>query len=99
MASRASGCRHSPTGLRLLVTGRAGHIESICAFALLDAQHEVAVLNDLSVRHRDAVPPAARFIKGRVHDAGRLIDDQHDVLHFPAESLVGESVPNLELSW
>lgn len=86
--------------MRLLVTGGAGYIGSICASALLDRGHEVTVLDDLSSGHRDAVPEQARFIEGRVHDASTLIDERYDgILHFAAKSLVAESVEHPELYW
>lgn len=81
--------------VRLLVTGGAGYIGSVVTAQLLDAGHEVAVLDDLSTGHRDAVPAGARFVQGRVHDAaaGVLGGGGFDgVLHFAARSLVAESV-------
>ena len=44
--------------MRLLVTGGAGFIGATTAAALLDAGHEVTVVDDLSPGHRDAVPDA-----------------------------------------
>ena len=41
--------------MKLLVTGGAGYVGSVCAAHLVDAGHEVAVLDDLSTGHRDAV--------------------------------------------
>jgi UDP-glucose 4-epimerase len=81
--------------MRLLVTGGAGYIGSVVTAQLLDAGHEVTVLDDLSTGHRDAVPEGAEFVEGRVHDAahgvfGRAAFD--GVLHFAARSLVAESV-------
>ena len=49
--------------MKLLVTGGAGYVGSVCAAHLVDAGHEVAVLDDLSTGHRDAVPTEARFIE------------------------------------
>ena len=43
--------------MRLLVTGGAGYIGSVVASALIEAGHDVTVLDDLSTGHADAVPP------------------------------------------
>ncbi|MBZ4324489.1 UDP-glucose 4-epimerase GalE [Streptomyces sp. SCA2-4] len=83
-----------------LVTGGAGYIGSVVAAHLLAAGHRVTVLDDLSTGHRDAVPRGARFIEGRVQDAGRWLDGSYDaVLHFAACSQVGESVAAPEKYW
>lgn len=42
--------------MKLLVTGGAGYVGSVCAARLLEAGHEVVVLDDLSTGHEDAVP-------------------------------------------
>ena len=49
--------------MKLLVTGGAGYIGSIVAACLLDAGHEVVVLDDLSTGHPDAVPDGAEFVR------------------------------------
>jgi UDP-glucose 4-epimerase len=86
--------------VRLLVTGGAGYIGSVVALQLLEAGHEVTVLDDLSTGFREGVPAGAEFIEGRVQDAGRWIDSSYDgVLHFAASSQVGESVVNPEKYW
>lgn len=86
--------------MKLLVTGGAGYIGSVVATQLLEAGHEVVVLDDLSTGHRDAVPAGARFVEGRVHEAGAALDATFDaVLHFAAKSQVGESVEFPERYW
>ena len=45
-------------GMKLLVTGGAGYIGSVVTSLLLDAGHEVVVLDDLSTGHEAAIPPA-----------------------------------------
>jgi UDP-glucose 4-epimerase len=42
--------------VKLLVTGGAGYVGSVCAAHLVDAGHDVTVLDDLSTGHADAVP-------------------------------------------
>ena len=87
--------------MKLLVTGGAGYVGSVCAAHLVDAGHEVAVLDDLSTGHRDAVPTEARFIEADLAQAADevLADGFDGVLHFAAKSLVGESVQRPELYW
>lgn len=84
--------------MRLLVTGGAGYIGSVCTALLIEAGHTVTVLDDLSTGHRDAVHPDAAFVERRVHDL--VIDSPFDaVLHFAASSLVAESVAKPEKYW
>ncbi|WP_432834959.1 UDP-glucose 4-epimerase GalE [Dactylosporangium sp. CA-092794] len=89
--------------MKLLVTGGAGYIGSVVTALLLDAGHEVVVLDDLSTGHAEAVPEGARLVRGRVHDA---IDDLltadagfDGVLHFAAFIAAGESVQRPEKYW
>ncbi|GAA4476903.1 UDP-glucose 4-epimerase GalE [Rhodococcus olei] len=82
--------------MRLLVTGGAGYVGSVCATVLLERGHEVVVVDDLSTGNADAVPGGAEFVEGDVAAvAGRVLGDGRGfdgVLHFAAQSLVGESV-------
>ncbi|MGN6188707.1 MAG: UDP-glucose 4-epimerase GalE [Conexibacter sp.] len=87
--------------MKLLVTGGAGYIGSIVAQQLLDAGHEVVVLDNLSRGHRDAVPAGARFAEVDLLDVARLNETVAEgfdgALHFAAFALVSESVSNPEL--
>ncbi|MCP3801651.1 UDP-glucose 4-epimerase GalE [Allokutzneria sp. A3M-2-11 16] len=86
--------------MKLLVTGGAGYVGSVNAARLLEAGHEVVVLDDLSTGHADAVPHGARFVEGDAGDAGSLLAEGFDgVLHFAAKSLVGESMENPSKYW
>ena len=86
--------------MRLLVTGGAGYIGSVCAARLVESGHDVVVLDDLSTGHRDAVPDGCRFVQGTVEDAGTLLAEGFDgVLHFAARSLVGESMVAPQRYW
>ncbi|MGW7024983.1 UDP-glucose 4-epimerase GalE [Streptomyces decoyicus] len=85
---------------KYLVTGGAGYVGSVVAAHLLQAGHEVTVLDDLSTGHREGVPAGARFIEGRIQDAVKWLDPSYDaVLHFAAFSQVGESVVDPEKYW
>ncbi|MDT7705688.1 MAG: UDP-glucose 4-epimerase [Pseudonocardiales bacterium] len=87
--------------MKLLVTGGAGYVGSVCAAHLLEAGHEVTVLDDLSTGHADAVPDGAQFVKADLAEAADdlLADGFDGVLHFAARSLVGESMNHPELYW
>ncbi|MCB5907615.1 UDP-glucose 4-epimerase GalE [Streptomyces pinistramenti] len=85
---------------KYLVTGGAGYVGSVVAAHLLEAGHDVTVLDDLSTGHREGVPEGARFIEGRIQDAAAHLDASYDaVLHFAAFSQVGESVTDPEKYW
>ncbi|WP_431774652.1 UDP-glucose 4-epimerase GalE [Streptomyces cucumeris] len=85
---------------KYLVTGGAGYVGSVVAAHLLEAGHQVTVLDDLSTGHRAGVPAGAEFIEGRIQDAGKWLDPSFDaVLHFAASSQVGESVVRPEKYW
>ncbi|MEU6703488.1 UDP-glucose 4-epimerase GalE [Streptomyces wuyuanensis] len=85
---------------KYLVTGGAGYVGSVVAAHLLEAGHEVTVLDDLSTGFREAVPEGAAFVEGRVQDAARHVVPSCDgVLHFAAFSQVGESVAQPGRYW
>ncbi|NLV80868.1 MAG: NAD-dependent epimerase/dehydratase family protein, partial [Rhodococcus sp.] len=52
--------------MRLLVTGGAGYVGSVCSTVLLERGHEVVVVDDLSTGNADAVPSGAEFIEGDI---------------------------------
>ena len=87
--------------MKLLVTGGAGYVGSVCATRLLEAGHDVVVLDDLSTGHADAVPEGCGFVEGDVAEvAGPLLGEGFDgVLHFAAKSLVGESMQDPAKYW
>ena len=83
--------------MRVVVTGGAGYIGSHAVRALADAGHAVAVLDDFSAGHEQAVPASVPIVRARIHDrnavANLLVDHQADaVMHFAAWLAVGESV-------
>ncbi|WP_040810067.1 UDP-glucose 4-epimerase GalE [Nocardia concava] len=88
--------------MKLLVTGGAGYVGSVCAQVLLEDGHEVVVVDDLSTGNADGVPAGAKFVEGDIATAGvELIGAESfdGVLHFAAQSLVGESVVAPEKYW
>jgi UDP-glucose 4-epimerase len=90
----------SSTNKKVLVTGGAGYVGSVVAAHLIEAGHQVTILDDLTTGRRQAVPEGAGFVAGRTQDAARILDPSYDaVLHFAASSQVGESVVNPEKYW
>jgi len=89
--------------MKLLVTGGAGYIGSVVAAMALREGHQVAVLDDLSTGHADAVPAGASFTEGTVRETAPALlggaDRPDAVLHFAAKALVGESMANPSLYW
>ena len=53
--------------MRILVTGGAGYIGSVTTRMLLDAGHEVTVLDSLERGHREAVDERAVLVVGDVN--------------------------------
>ena len=86
--------------MKLLVTGGAGYIGSIVAQQLLEAGHEVVVLDNLHRGHRAAVPEGATLLEVDLldeHATRTALQDGFDgVLHFAALALVAESVAHPE---
>ncbi|MGI8881976.1 MAG: UDP-glucose 4-epimerase GalE [Jatrophihabitans sp.] len=85
--------------MRYLVTGGAGYVGSVVAAALLQAGHQVVVLDDLSTGHADAVPDGAQFVEASITEAAEALRGVDGVLHFAAKSLVGESMTLPQLYW
>ena len=83
--------------MRVLVTGGAGYVGSVSVECLIEAGHEVVVLDDLTTGHRESVPVAVTLEVGSYGDAelmARLLERSKvdAILHCAARSLVGESV-------
>lgn len=83
--------------MRILVTGGAGYVGSVTVERLIDAGHEVTILDSLATGRRDAVEPLAAFVEGSFGDRAlveRVLTERNieAVLHCGARSLVGESM-------
>ncbi len=85
--------------MKVIVTGGAGYIGSVCVEELLNAGHEVVVFDNLSEGHRGAIDDRAKLIVGDLQDKPSIsramsAEKPDSVMHFAANSLVGESMKN-----
>ncbi len=83
--------------MRVLVTGGAGYVGSVSVERLVDAGHDVTVLDTLVTGHRWGVADGATFVDGSMGDCDLLTRTLRDrgieaVLHCAARSLVGQSM-------
>jgi len=83
--------------MAILVTGGAGYIGSVAVDDLVAAGEQVAVIDNLSRGHRDAVNEQAAFYEGNIGDVGlvkQICREQRvtAAMHFSAYAYVGESV-------
>ena len=83
--------------MSILVCGGAGYIGSHAVHQLVEKGEDVVIVDNLQTGHRDALNPKAKFYEGDIRDAAILDkifteNDIEAVIHFAANSLVGESV-------
>jgi UDP-glucose 4-epimerase len=83
--------------MKILVTGGAGYVGSICVEELLNAGYEVIVLDNLSEGHRGAIDGRASFVQGDLLDRTFVLKAVNQtrpeaIMHFGAATLVPESM-------
>jgi len=81
--------------MKILVTGGAGFIGSWVQRLLLDQNHEVTVIDNLSHGHKELIDPRSNFIPGDLLDQKKLesiLPGQDIVIHMASFIEVGESV-------
>ncbi len=81
--------------MRALVTGGAGFIGSSIVASLIEAGHEVVVLDDLSTGYGENVDPSARLVEGDIADpeaAAVAVEGCEVVFHQAAHRAVFRSV-------
>lgn len=85
--------------MRILVLGGAGYIGSHTVYELIDAGHEVVVIDNLLTGFVEAIHSDAKFYEGDIRDR-KFLDEVFareridGVIHFAASSQVGESMIN-----
>jgi len=83
--------------MKVAVLGGAGYIGSHTVYELINADHEVIIVDNLETGHVAAVHEKAEFYQGDLRDRA-FVDSVFDqeavdaVIHFAANSLVGESM-------
>ena len=83
--------------MTIMVLGGAGYIGSHTVYALIERGEDVVIVDNLETGHIEAVHEKARFYQGDIRDRA-FIDSVFDkeqidaVIHFAANSLVGESM-------
>ena len=86
--------------MKILVLGGAGYIGSHTVYRLIEQGNEVVIFDNLETGYIEAVHPNARFYKGDLRnrdDIDSVLDKENGidaVIHFAANSLVGESMTN-----
>lgn len=88
----------------IVVVGGAGYIGSVVVEALVDGGYDVAVVDDLSLGHRKALPDSVEFHEADMADRDVIerLAAEHEVrgvMHFAALALVGESVEEPDRYW
>jgi UDP-glucose 4-epimerase len=83
--------------MNILVTGGAGYIGSHTVYKLIEQGHTVTVYDNLSKGHAAAVLEQAALVVGDIRDSALLSKTLKEkniqaVIHFAADSLVGESM-------
>lgn len=85
--------------MAILILGGAGYIGSHTVYELIDAGRKVVVADNLETGYREALHPDAVFYEGDIRDRSfvdAVLDKEQidGVIHFAANSLVGESMAN-----
>ncbi len=83
--------------MAILVCGGAGYIGSHAVHQFIEKGEDVVIVDNLQTGHRSAIHPKARFYEADIRDGAALdkifTENKIDaVVHFAANSLVGESV-------
>lgn len=85
--------------MTVLVLGGAGYIGSHTVYALIDQGYDVVIVDNLETGHVEAIHEKARFYQGDIRNRA-FMDEVFEkekidaVIHFAANSLVGESMTN-----
>lgn len=83
--------------MSILVCGGAGYIGSHTVHQLINQNKDVIIIDNLQTGHMDAVNKKAKFYKGDIRDSSFLDkvfseNNIESIIHFAANSLVGESM-------
>ena len=86
--------------MKVLVTGGAGYIGSHVVLDLIDARHDVVILDDMSLGCVENIHDKAEFVEGSTLDEAMLDEvlakNMDAVVHLAAFKAAGESMTNPE---
>ncbi|GGK69157.1 UDP-glucose 4-epimerase GalE [Nocardia camponoti] len=88
--------------MKILVTGGAGYVGATVTRLLLDAGHQVDVVDDLSRNDDRQIPVEANFHQVRVQDIAQVLTPGSGfdaVLHFAGLIAAGESMTHPQWHW
>ena len=86
--------------MKVLVLGGAGYIGSHTVYELINKNHNVVIIDNLETGYKQAIHKDAKFYEGDLRDKTFLNEvfkkekDIDGIIHFAANSLVGESMEN-----
>ena len=86
--------------MKVLVLGGAGYIGSHTVYELINKNHKVVIIDNLETGYKQAIHKEAKFYEGDLRDKTFLNEvfkkenDIDGIIHFAANSLVGESMEN-----
>ena len=86
--------------MKVLVLGGAGYIGSHTVYELINKNHKVVIIDNLETGYKQAIHKDAKFYEGDLRDKTFLNEvfkkekDIDGIIHFAANSLVGESMEN-----
>ena len=85
--------------MNILLTGGAGYIGSHTSLALLDAGHDVTIIDNLSTGNKKLIPSNATFVECNINDTKTIsnllkIKKFDALIHFAGYIQVEESVSN-----
>lgn len=88
--------------MRVFVTGGAGYIGSVGVEKLIDAGHDVVVLDNMRTGQPASIDPAATVVTGDLRDSAELHQlleriQPDAIMHFAAATIVPESVTKPDL--
>ena len=87
--------------MKVFVVGGAGYIGSHVVHELIDSNHEVTILDNLSLGLKENIHPGAQFIEGDMRnelDLEAAIDSSFDIVfHLGALKAAGDSMINPEV--
>lgn len=86
--------------MKVLVLGGAGYIGSHTVYELINKNHQVIIIDNLETGYKQAIHKNAKFYEGDLRNKSFLNEvfkkesDIDGIIHFAANSLVGESMEN-----